>query len=66
MNLLPFNDIIIMKKIDPNNIKIDKKSYRNIPIYYIGYITIKNLKYVNINSVNLLYLVFSKVDGKKY
>ena len=25
-----FNDIINIKKIDPNNIKIDEKSYKNI------------------------------------
>ena len=36
-----FNDIIKIKNFDPNNIKIDKKSYKNILIYYIGYVTIK-------------------------
>ena len=35
-----FGDIIIIKDFDPNNIKIDKKSYKNILIYYIGYVTI--------------------------
>ena len=30
-----FDDIIHIKKIDPNNIKIDEKSYKNILIYYI-------------------------------
>ena len=28
-----FNDIISIKDLDPNNIKIDKKSYKNIFIY---------------------------------
>ena len=28
-----FNDIISIKNFDPNNIKIDEKSYKNIPIY---------------------------------
>ena len=32
-------------------------------IYYIGYVTIKDLKYVKINSVNPSYLIFSKVNG---
>ena len=32
-------------------------------IYYIGYVTVKDLKYVKINSVNPLYLIFSKVNG---
>ena len=43
-----FDDMINIKKFDPNRIKIDKRPYRNIIIYYIGYITIKNLSYVNI------------------
>ena len=51
------------KNFEPNNIKIDEKSYKNILIYYIGYVTIKDLKFVKINSVNLLYLIFNKVSG---
>ena len=55
-----FNYIINIKVFDPNNIKIDKKSYKNILIYYIGYVMIKDLKYVKINSVNPLYLFSTK------
>ena len=58
-----FDNIISMKKFNPNNNKIDEKSYKNILIYYIGYVTIKNLKYVKINSVNPLYLIFNNVNG---
>ena len=36
-----FNDMIHTKNFDSNRIKIDKKSYMNINIYYIGCITIK-------------------------
>ena len=36
-----FDDIINIKDFDPNNIKIDEKSYKNIFIYYIGYVAIK-------------------------
>ena len=43
--------------------KIDEKSYKNIFIYYIGYVTIKDSKYVKINSGNPLYLIFRKVNG---
>ena len=43
-----FNDIINIKKFDPNKIKIDEKSYKNILIYHIGYVTIKDLKYVKL------------------
>ena len=57
-----FNDINI-KSFNPNNIKIDEKSYKNIFVYYIGYVTIKYSKYVKINSVNPLYLIFNKVNG---
>ena len=32
-------------------------------IYYIGYVTIKDLKYVKINSVNPLYLIFNKINA---
>ena len=35
-----FNDLINIKSLDSNNIKIDEKSYQNILIYYIGYVTI--------------------------
>ena len=45
------------------NIKIDEKSYKNVVIYNIGYVIIKNSKYVKINSVNPLHLIFSKVNG---
>ena len=42
---------------------MDENSYKNILIYYTGYLTIKDSKYVKINSVNPLYLIFSKVNG---
>ena len=43
---------------------MDKESYRNIGIYYIGYITIKSISdFENINNVNLLYLIIGDVDG---
>ena len=58
-----FDDIINAKHFDPNNIKMYEKSYKNFLIYYIGYVTIKDSKYVRINSVNLLYLIFRKVNG---
>ena len=58
-----FNDIINIKNFDPNNIKIDEKSYKNVLIYYIGYMTVKDSKYIKINSVNPLYLVINKVNG---
>ena len=32
-----------MKHFDPNNIKIDENSYRNILTYYTDYVIIKNI-----------------------
>ena len=40
--------LIDIINFDLNNIKIGEKSYGNILIYYIGYVTIKNLKYVKV------------------
>ena len=34
-----FNEIIYIKNFDSNLLKIEKKSYKNIGIYYFGYIT---------------------------
>ena len=66
-----FDDIINIEEIDPNNIKIDEKSYKNILIYNIVYVTIK--KDLKIYSANPLYLIFDKVNryfeeinGNKY
>ena len=55
-----FNDMINTEVFDPNLLKIDKKSYKNIDIYCIGYITIHHK---NIYSVNPLYLIIGEVDG---
>ena len=58
-----FNDMINIKGFDPTLIQIDKKSFKNIGIYHIGYITIKRIKDCeNINSVNPLYLMIVEVD----
>ena len=51
-----FDDIFSIKDFDPNNIKIDEKPYKNILIYYTAYVTVKDSKYLKINSVNPLYL----------
>ena len=52
-----------IKNFNPDLLKIDIKSYKNIDIYYIGYITMKDFDYVKINKVNPLYLIIDKVDG---
>ena len=66
-----FNDIINIENFDPNDITIDKKSYKIIIIYYIGYVTIK--EYIKLYSVNPLYLIsryvnehFEEINGNRY
>ena len=54
------NDMINIKNFDSNLLKIYKTSYKNIDINYIGYISMKDLDYVNIHSVNPLYLILSR------
>ena len=58
-----FNDIINVKNFDSNNIEIDEKSYKHVLIYYIAFVTMKDLKYLKTSSVNPLYRLFSKVNG---
>ena len=68
-----YNDIIDLKNFDARLLKIDKKTYKNIDIYYIGYITIKKIDDCeSIYSVNSLYLrinhaslIFDSVDENK-
>ena len=55
--------MINIANFDPNLLKIDKKSYKNIDIYYIGYITMKHSDYVKIKCVNSLFLIISEVEG---
>ena len=50
--------------INSSLLKIDKKLYKDIDIYYIGYITINKIgDCENIYNVNPLYLIIGKVDG---
>ena len=45
-------------------LKVDKKDCKETEIYYIGYITFKEIaNYNNINSVSSLYLMFHEVIG---
>ena len=36
-----YNDIIDIKTFDSSNLKLDKKTYKDLDIYNIGYVTIK-------------------------
>ena len=60
-----YNDIIDLKSLKSNFLKIDKKkSYKNIGTYNIGYITIKKIDDCeSICSVNPLYLRITHASG---
>ena len=59
-----YNDIIDLKDFDVRLLKIAKKSYKNIGIYNIGYITIRKIDDCeSIYSVNPLYLRADHVNG---
>ena len=59
-----YNDMIDLKDFDARLLKIDKKSYKNIGIYNIGYITLRKIDDCeSIYSVNPLYLRVDHVNG---
>ena len=59
-----YNDIIDLENCKSNLLKIDKKSYKDIGIYNIGYITIKKIDDCeNIYSVDPLYLRINRANG---
>ena len=53
----------VQKNCIPNKIKIDENSYKNILIFYISYVTIKDLKCIKLNSVNPLSFIINTVNG---
>ena len=55
--------MINIKSFDSKLLKIDKTLYKSTDIYYVGYVTMKDSKYVNIHSANPLYLTIGEVDG---
>ena len=59
-----FGDMINIKNFHSYLLKIDKKSYKDIHIYYISYITIKKCgDCENIHSVNPLHLIIHYATG---
>ena len=59
-----YNDIIDLKSFKSDLLKINKKSYKDIGIYNIGYITIKRIgNCENIYSMNPLYLRITHANG---
>ena len=54
-----FDNMINIKNFHSDLLRIGKKLYESIDIYYIGYITVKDSEYLTINSVNLLHLIIN-------
>ena len=68
-----YDDMINLLNFKSSLLKIDKKHYKGISIYYIGYIIIKTFcDFENIYSVNFLYLLVNEngyieeKNGNKY
>ena len=59
-----FEDMVNIEDFHSNLLEINKKSYKDIDIYYISYIIIKKFSnYENIHSVNPLYLIINSATG---
>ena len=59
-----YNDQINLKDFHVRLLKVVKKDYKEIDIYYIGYVAVKKIaNFNNINSVNPLYLMINKMIG---
>ena len=59
-----YNDQINLKDFDARLLKNDKKDYKEIDIYYTGYVTVKKIANCNnINSVSPLYLMINEMIG---
>ena len=68
-----YNDLINLSNFSSNNLKLDKKTWKDIDIYYIGYVNKNKPEDWYVNSVNPLYLMINRVfcfvgqkDGVKY
>ena len=51
------NDLIGLSNFSSNNLKLDKKTWKDIDIYYIGYVDKNKPEDSCVNSVNPLYLM---------
>ena len=59
-----FSDgMVKLKYFYSSLLKINKNSNKNIDIYYIEYITMKDFEYVNIHRINPLHFITGEVDG---
>ena len=59
-----YNDISHLKTFDSNSLKVDKKTYKDLDIFNIGFVTIKKIGHgYDVNSVSPLYLRINDDSG---
>ena len=59
-----YNDIIDLETFNSKNLKLDKKMYKKLDIFNIGYVAIKKVgDCYDVNSVNPLYLCINNASG---
>ena len=59
-----YNDQINLKDFDARLLKVDKKDYKEIDIYYISYVNVKKIANCNnTNRVNPLHLMVNEMVG---
>ena len=56
-----YNDLINVLGFEASNLKLDKKNWKDLDIYYIGYVDKK--PDWSVNSVNPLYWLINRVYG---
>ena len=56
-----YSDFINLWNFDEHNLKVDKKNWKDIDIYYLGYVNKKPEWHVN--SVNQLYFIVNRAYG---
>ena len=56
-----YSDLINVLNFEASNIKLDKKTWKDINVYYVGYVDEK--RDWNVNSFNPLYLLINRVYG---
>ena len=60
-----YNDIINFDKFDESKIRVDKKDFNGIDIYYLGYVHKKKISECNvINNINPFYLKIADIKGQ--
>ena len=56
-----YNDLINALNFEPTNLKLDRKTWKDIDTYYIGYVDKNKLEDWRVNSVKPLYLIINKI-----